>query len=35
MGTTAIFAAQILRLTYSTGSRLASVIEFMKLRKNE
>src|SRR5438105_2939430 len=35
MGATAIFAAQILRLTYSTGSRLASVIEFMKLRKNE
>jgi len=43
-GPLAIFAAQILRLTYLTSSRLAppplqrnrsSVTEFMKLRKNE
>jgi hypothetical protein len=42
MGALAIFAAQILRLTYSTSSRLAppplqrnrsSVTEFMKPRK--
>jgi hypothetical protein len=44
MGALAIFAAQILRLTYLTSSRLAppplqrnrsSVTEFTKLRKNE